>query len=66
MNAPIVEAVGQILRDKGIDRDVFQEIIEGVFLSMIKKKYGNADNFDVIFNLEKGDIEIFCEEGRRR
>lgn len=62
MNGPIVEAVGQILRDKNIDRDVFQEIIEGVFLSMIKKKYGNADNFDVIFNLEKGDIEIFCEK----
>jgi transcription termination/antitermination protein NusA len=62
MNAPIVEAVSQILRDKNIDRDVFQEIIEGVFLSMIKKKYGSADNFEVIFNLEKGDIEIFCEK----
>ncbi len=62
MNAPIVEAIGQILRDKNIDREVFQEIIETVFLAMIKKKYGNADNFDVIFNLEKGDIEIFCEK----
>jgi len=62
MNAPIVEAIGQILRDKSIERDVFQEIIESVFLSMIKKKYGSADNFDVIFNLEKGDIEIFCEK----
>jgi transcription termination/antitermination protein NusA len=62
MNAPIVEAIGQILRDKNIDRDVFQEIIESVFLSMIKKKYGGAENFDVIFNLEKGDIEIFCEK----
>ena len=62
MNTPIVEAVTQILRDKNIDRDVFQEIIESVFLSMIKKKYGSADNFEVIFNLEKGDIEIFCEK----
>ena len=62
MNTPIVEAVTQILRDKNIERDVFQEIIESVFLSMIKKKYGNADNFEVIFNLEKGDIEIFCEK----
>ena len=62
MNAPIVEAIGQILRDKSIERDVFQEIIESVFLSMIKKKYGAADNFDVIFNLDKGDIEIFCEK----
>ncbi len=62
MNTPIVEAVTQILRDKNIERDVFQEIIESVFLSMIKKKYGSADNFEVIFNLEKGDIEIFCEK----
>jgi N utilization substance protein A len=62
MNSPIVEAVTQILRDKNIERDVFQEIIESVFLSMIKKKYGSADNFEVIFNLEKGDIEIFCEK----
>ncbi|MCC6476819.1 transcription termination factor NusA [bacterium] len=62
MNAPIVEAINQILQDKSIDRDAFREIIEGVFLSMIKKKYGNADNFDVIFNIDKGDIEIFCEK----
>jgi N utilization substance protein A len=62
MNTPIVEAVTQILRDKNIERDVFQEIIENVFLSMIKKKYGGAENFEVIFNLEKGDIEIFCEK----
>ena len=62
MNTPIVEAVSQILRDKNIERDVFQEIIESVFLSMIKKKYGGAENFEVIFNLEKGDIEIFCEK----
>ncbi|MCB9357273.1 MAG: transcription termination factor NusA [Calditrichaeota bacterium] len=62
MNTPIVEAIGQILQDKSIDRDAFREIIEGVFHAMIKKKYGNAENFDVIFNIEKGDIEIFCEK----
>lgn len=62
MNTTIVEAVSQILRDKQIDREIFQEIIESVFLTMIKKKYGAADNFEVIFNIEKGDIEIFCEK----
>ncbi len=62
MNSPIVEAIGQILQDKSIDRDAFREIIEGVFHAMIKKKYGNAENFDVIFNIDKGDIEIFCEK----
>ncbi len=62
MNSPIVEAIGQILQDKSIDRDAFREIIEGVFHAMIKKKYGAAENFDVIFNIDKGDIEIFCEK----
>lgn len=62
MNASIAEAVSQIVRDKSIERDAFQDIIESVFLAMIKKKYGNSDNFDVIFNLDKGDIEIFCEK----
>jgi len=62
MNSPIVEAIGQILQDKSLDRDAFREIIESVFHAMIKKKYGNAENFDVIFNIDKGDIEIFCEK----
>jgi N utilization substance protein A len=62
MNAPIVEAIAQIIREKKIEREVFQDIIQNVFLAMIKKKYGSSDNFDVIFNLDKGDIEIFCEK----
>ncbi len=62
MNAPIVEAIAQIIREKKIEREVFQDIIQNVFLAMIKKKYGTSDNFDVIFNLDKGDIEIFCEK----
>ena len=58
MKHEIVDAVTQLLRDKGIEKEVFQEIIESVFLSMIKKKYGHSDNFSIIFNLDKGDIEI--------
>ena len=60
MKHEIVDAVSQILKDKGIDRDTFQEIIESVFFSMIARKYGEADNFEVIFNSDKGDIEIQC------
>jgi N utilization substance protein A len=58
MKHEVVDAVSQLLREKSIDKDTFQEIIESVFLSMIRRKYGHADNFSVIFNLEKGDIEI--------
>ncbi len=60
MKHEVVDAVTQLLREKGIDREVFQEIIESVFLSMVKKRYGQSDNFSVIFNPDKGDIEIQC------
>ncbi|MDQ7052709.1 MAG: NusA N-terminal domain-containing protein [candidate division KSB1 bacterium] len=36
-----------------------EEIIESIMLSMIKKKYGHADNFDIFVNLDKGEIEIY-------
>jgi N utilization substance protein A len=62
MNHEIVDAISQLLREKRIEKHTFQEIIESVFLSILKKKYGSADNFDVIFNIEKGDIEIYCEK----
>ena len=62
MNHEIVDAISQLIREKRIEKHTFQEIIESVFLSILKKKYGASDNFDVIFNLDKGDIEIYCEK----
>jgi N utilization substance protein A len=62
MNTAIVEAIQQLTKEKDIDKDAFQELIQGVFLSVIKRNYGTSDNFDVIFNMEKGDIEIYCEK----
>lgn len=58
MKHEIVDAVSLLLKEKGIEKDVFLEIIESVFLSMVKKRYGQTENFSVIFNAEKGDIEI--------
>lgn len=60
MKNDVVDAVSQLLRDKGIDKDTFEEIIQSVFLSMIKRKYDTSDNFEVTFNVDKGDIEIQC------
>ncbi len=60
MKHEVADAVSQLLREKGIDRETFQDIIEYVFMSMIKRKYGRSDNFNVIFNIDKGDIEIQC------
>ncbi|MDP8237706.1 MAG: transcription termination factor NusA [Candidatus Hatepunaea meridiana] len=60
MKHEIVDAVSLLLREKGIEKEAFENIIESVFLSMVKRKYGQSDNFEVIFNVDKGDIEIQC------
>jgi N utilization substance protein A len=62
MNQAVVDAISAIIREKNIDRETFQEIIEQVFMKAIEKRYGENDNFTVIFNLEKGDIEIYAEK----
>lgn len=62
MNHEIADAISHLIRERHIEKQAFQDIIESVFLSILKKKFGAAENFDVIFNLEKGDIEIYCEK----
>ncbi|MBN1481563.1 transcription termination factor NusA [candidate division KSB1 bacterium] len=59
MKSEIVEAFSQLVREKSMEKDVLSRIIEDIFLSMIKKKYGASDNFDVFVNMEKGEIEIY-------
>lgn len=62
MNAEIMEAITQIAKDKKIDRENLRDILENIFISMIQKKYGTSENFDVIVNIDKGDIEIYQEK----
>ncbi len=59
MKTEIAEAFAQIVKEKNIEKEVLEEIIEGIVLSMIKKKYGHADNFDIFVSLDKGEIEIY-------
>ena len=61
MNSAIVEAFAQMVKGKNVDRDILENIIEEIFGVMVKKKYGLEANFDVIANMDKGDIEIFLE-----
>ncbi|NOX65332.1 MAG: transcription termination/antitermination protein NusA [Chlorobi bacterium] len=61
MNSAIVESFAQMVREKNVDKDVLAGIIEEIFGVMVKKKYGQEANFDVIANMDKGDIEIFLE-----
>lgn len=61
MNVDIVESFSQMVREKGIDKDVLGGIIEEIFGILVKKKYGEEAKFDVVVNMDKGDIEIFLE-----
>ena len=61
MNSEIVESFAQMVREKGIDKDILSGIVEDVFSMMVRKKYGQDAKFDVVVNMDKGDIEIFLE-----
>lgn len=62
INREIIEAFSQIAREKNVDRSELGEIIEKVFLTLIEKKYGSTENFDVIVNMDKGEIEIYQQK----
>ncbi|MEE9430641.1 MAG: transcription termination factor NusA [Melioribacteraceae bacterium] len=61
MNSSIVESFSGMVREKGLDKDVLGGIIEEVFGVLVKKKYGLECEYEVIVNMDKGDIEIFLE-----
>ena len=44
---------------KNIDRETLMRILEEVFRAALAKRYGSDDNFDIIVNIDKGDLEIF-------
>ncbi|HAE87745.1 TPA: transcription termination factor NusA [Candidatus Marinimicrobia bacterium] len=57
----LIDAFAQLAKEKGIARTEVADIIESVFESIIRKKYGDVDNFDIIVNTDKGEIEIYQE-----
>jgi N utilization substance protein A len=62
MKSEIVDSFSQMVKDKKIDRDLLESIIKEVFGMMIKKKYGQNANYDVIVNMDKGDIEMYVSK----
>ncbi len=54
----IVQSFAEIAKDKGIDRNLLLSILEDVFKSMIRKKYGSDDSFSVILNPDRGEIQM--------
>ncbi|MCX6310009.1 MAG: transcription termination factor NusA [Bacteroidetes bacterium] len=58
-NINLIESFSEFKETKNIDRAMLMSILEDVFRSMIRKKYGSDENFDFIVNPERGDLEIW-------
>lgn len=59
--ADIIESLGEFSRFRNIDRETLMSVLKDVFLSMIRRKYGSDENFEVIVNPEKGDLQAYRE-----
>jgi N utilization substance protein A len=57
--ANLIESFSEFKEFKNIDRVTMMNILEDVFRAMLRKKHGSDDNFDVIINVDKGDLEIW-------
>lgn len=55
----IVDAFQEMAREKNIDKETLQRILEDTFALMVRKKYGQNANFEIVLNVDKGDIEIY-------
>jgi len=63
INKDIIEAFSALAKEKNLDRINLSSIIEDILLTMLHKKYGEErENFSVIVNMDKGEIEIYQEK----
>lgn len=55
----LIESFAEFARQKNVDRPTMIRILEDVFRTMIRKKFSEDDNFDIVINADKGDLEIW-------
>jgi len=55
----ITEAFIEMAKDRNIDKDILQGVLVDTLSMIVKKKYGMEAEFDIIVNMDKGDIEIY-------
>ena len=54
----LIESFQDFKEAENIDRPTLMKVLEDVFKTLLRKKYGSDESFDVIVNTEKGDLEI--------
>ncbi len=55
----LVETFSEFKEFKNIDRETMMHILEEIFRHMLIKRFGSDENFDIIVNIDKGDLEIW-------
>lgn len=55
----LIESFSEFKEFKSIDRERLMRILEEVFRAALAKRYGTDDNFNIIVNIDKGELEIF-------
>lgn len=55
----LIDSFSDFKSTKNIDRPTMMKVLEDVFRTLLRKKYGETDNFDIIVNTDKGDLEIW-------
>src|SRR5690625_1378667 len=58
-NIALIESYGDFNDEKNIDRITLMAILEESLQAVLRRKYGSDDNFDIIVNPDKGDLEIW-------
>ena len=60
----LIEAFQEFKEAESIDRPTMMRVVEDVFKTLLRKKFGSDENFDVIVNAEKGDLETMFQSMR--
>ena len=58
-NINLIDSFQEFKEFKNIDRPTMMSVLEEVFRSMLRKKYGTDENCDIIVNTDNGDLEIW-------
>lgn len=58
-SSELIESFSEFKELKNIDRATMMRVLEDVFRSMVRRKFGTDEHFDIILNTEKGDLEIW-------
>jgi N utilization substance protein A len=58
-NLNLIDTFSEFKELKNIDRATMMTVLEDVFRSLLLKKFGTDENFDIIINIDKGDFEIW-------